>query len=232
MFIYHDQVGYDTVTVTLLRRMVTFLALFYVRHWMMATRAADAPLLDLQLIQDLLKYREVDAEVAEAVLHKLQNHGWYLTEECITFILFSNHADATPALKTAIASKISATARPASYHPGKPVFPEQITAETTLADLVGPQSYLVFDMLNIKSDWLKEPVDTWQDDSDYAKAHSIVKNLKVVNDVAERGIKMMSDYAEKITTDHQHRQVLLQVVEKHRNFFPSYQKKALKNVMT
>ena len=36
-----------------------------------------------------------------------------------------------------------------------------------------------------------------------------VKSLKVVNDIAKRGVKLMSEYANKIKTDSNHHQDLL-----------------------
>ena len=40
-------------------------------------------------------------------------------------------------------------------------------------------------------------------------ADAPVKSLKVVNDIAERGVKVMSEYANKMTTDNNHYQALL-----------------------
>jgi hypothetical protein len=54
-----------------------------------------------------------------------------------------------------------------------------------------------------------------------------VKSLKVVNDIAERGVKMMSDFANVITTDKMQREHLLQAVEHHRQKFESFGKSCL-----
>ena len=42
-----------------------------------------------------------------------------------------------------------------------------------------------------------------------------VQTLKVTNDVAERGVKLVSDFCKTLTTDSEDLQNLLQVVEKH-----------------
>ena len=55
----------------------------------------------------------------------------------------------------------------------------------------------------------------------------ISKIMKVTNDVAERSVKMMSDFADKITADPSQREHLLQVVEFHRRRFPNHKKKTL-----
>ena len=51
--------------------------------------------------------------------------------------------------------------------------------------------------------------------------------FKVTNDVAERNVKMVTDFSGKITADKEQRQCLLQMVEKHRKAYPSFKKKIL-----
>ena len=43
----------------------------------------------------------------------------------------------------------------------------------------------------------------------FQMADAYLKSLKVVNDIAESGVKVMSNYAYKITTDNNHHQDLL-----------------------
>ena len=51
--------------------------------------------------------------------------------------------------------------------------------------------------------------------------------MKVTNDVAERGVKMASDYATLLTKDDRMRDMILQGVEKSRRSFPDMRKKSL-----
>ena len=44
---------------------------------------------------------------------------------------------------------------------------------------------------------------------DFQMTDAYVKSLKVVNDIAENGVKVMSDYANKVTIDNIHCQDLL-----------------------
>ena len=140
------------------------------------------------------------------------------------FTLFSSRLSDKE--KQDIAAKLHATEKPDNFRRGKPVFP-QVTVKTTLADLVGPESDLLLDTLGIESDWLLQPVATWPRSDDYSKALEYVSNVKVVNDIAERGVKMMSDFAIIITTDSQQREYLLQTVEYHHERFDSFKKQIL-----
>ena len=63
---------------------------------------------------------------------------------------------------------------------------------------------------------LAKPIDQWPDDEGYNTTHRVVKTLKVVNDVAERSIKLIQIYCGRITQDDAERDDLFQSVEPHR----------------
>ena len=224
MFLFANELDYCDDTRRKLERLVTFLSLFFTPRWMTAPLAADAPLHDLTLMHDMIKYRELDSDIANAILCKMANHKWYLTQEIVPFSLFSSRVPNK--LKHDIALKILSVERPEGFRRGKPVFPE-INNNTTLADLVGPESYFLFDVLKIGTDWLSQPVETWTNSQEFKSAEKYVTSLKVVNDIAERGVKMISDFANVITTNSEQREMLLQAVEHNRKKYDSFKKACL-----
>ena len=62
--------------------------------------------------------------------------------------------------------------------------------------------------------------EEWDTDDEYIHLKKQVKNLRVVNDTAERGIKLIQDYNLSITKNEEQKQYLLQVVADHRKKFP------------
>ena len=54
--------------------------------------------------------------------------------------------------------------------------------------------------------------------------------LRVTNDTAERGVKLIQDYAQTVKSDEAQRQALLQVVEHHRQNYLGFDKAALKKL--
>ena len=54
-----------------------------------------------------------------------------------------------------------------------------------------------------------------------------VCTVKVTNDCAERGVKLISDYISILTTDEEMRDKLLQGVEHCRRMFPNFNKSTL-----
>lgn len=79
MLMFSKELKYNKDTISKLERMNKFLALFYTNHWVTTTSAADAPIHDLQLMKDMLQYKQHDYEYATSVLKKLNNHRWHLT---------------------------------------------------------------------------------------------------------------------------------------------------------
>jgi hypothetical protein len=55
----------------------------------------------------------------------------------------------------------------------------------------------------------------------------MVKKLKVVNDIAERGVKLIKDYNECLTKNEEQKQFILQIVSDYRRRFPDCNKKTL-----
>jgi hypothetical protein len=64
-------------------------------------------------------------------------------------------------------------------------------------------------------------IAAWTERDDYNAACKTVRALKVVNDCAERAVKLASDFNEVLTKDNQQRQLLYQVVEHHHLFVPT-----------
>lgn len=215
---------YDDNFVQKLMRMNRFLALFYTAAWTKASNGADAPINDLQLIHDMMDFRRIDQAVADVVIDKLCNHGWYLSEEVVPFAMFSRKL--TDSLKEEMATKLLATAVPQNFRLGKPLF-HKISRNTTLKDLIGPESHTIFHLLDVGTDWLAKPINQWSSDPGFLVAEQFVRTVKVVNDAAERGVKLISDFATILTSDPQQRSWLLQGVEQHRKQFPSFDKKTL-----
>ncbi|KAK8394256.1 hypothetical protein O3P69_006447 [Scylla paramamosain] len=79
----------------------------------------------------------------------------------------------------------------------------------------------------IGPDWLLDRVESRPEKEVYKKALEYVRNLRVVNDIAERGVNMMNDFANVITTDPKQREYFLHAVEYCRRRFESFKKQTL-----
>lgn len=69
---------------------------------------------------------------------------------------------------------------------------------------------------------------SWINNAAFLEAKRKVSLLRVVNDAAERAVKLVEDFHGLITADEEQKQFLLRCVEEHRNLYPDCRKNTLK----
>ena len=69
---------------------------------------------------------------------------------------------------------------------------------------------------------------TWNDDPGYKSGLEKLQKTVVVNDVAERGVKLIQEYNNILTKDETEIQFVLQIVNENRKNYPSATKYYLK----
>ena len=107
----------------------------------------------------------------------------------MVYSLLSDHA-VTNEEKEKIAKRICLMPQTDEFRRGRPVMKVDVNDKTTLSDLVGPDSWFIFDALSADRDWLRQPVSHWHLDKSFQKIHEFVNKVKVVNDATERGVKL------------------------------------------
>ena len=119
-----------------------------------------------------------------------------------------------------------------SYEGNKPkVWPLEkpkyatITPNTKLLDLVNQDSFMFFDIFQLPWDWLKVAPQDWENFPNYQEARTFVRTCKVVNDAAECGIKLVTDYTKILTVNEEMRKKILITVDRNRKMIPDMKKK-------
>ena len=140
-------------------------------------------------------FSSIDSDVAQVAMAVMRRHSWYLTEELVPMALASAKVD--DETKRLLASSICSAKR-GQTRAGKPQLPELPSdvaqaEKLSLVQFVGPRSNSIFNSLGISTAWL-EKSPPWDDDVEYQQFVSFVTSLRVTNDTAERGIKLISDY--------------------------------------
>ena len=117
---------------------------------------------------------------------------------------------------------------------GKPEFPaiDFSGHEIKLPDLsefITSDSWLIFDKLGLlgPQDWLTVPASLWDNFHEYRRFKDFVENVSVCNDIAERGVSLITAFINKTESEEQ-RQAMLQVVEHHRSMVVDTNKSSLK----
>lgn len=200
-----------------------FIVHIYTTWWLTCDKPLDAAWNDLVLFQNLIRYKAVHEEIANSAIKALKRHRWYLTAEMIPLALFNEKVptDERRALADAILENKPEVLPVNPIHRfgngfGKPDFPE-LTAKTRLADLANQDSWFGMQQLHINADFLPRNVDEWP-------ASETVQSINVVNDCAERGVKLTSDYVSAARSE-DHLQNVLQAVESDRRQHPNLRKR-------
>ena len=144
----------------------------------------------------------------------LNRYTWYLTENLISLSLFNEDLslETSTLLATAIHQKSSA----GELEIRKPTLPA-VGVTSEILYFVGPRSKLLFDLLEIPTDFLN--TEEWYKSTEYDTAKNALKALSATIDSAERAIALAVTFNTKITRDEQTYQELLQVVEYHRKTY-------------
>lgn len=218
-------------------RILNFVVAVYIPWWITCGSGTEAAANDLLLLKVIASYEKFDSQIANAAFiafrgypvspsKPFSGHLWYLTSEMLPLCLFSTHLpDAT---KASVAKAIIDAEKKESFTSrkgngfGRPVFPQfslSDVAKMELKDFVGPDSWMFFEIIDLNSSFLSQPVSKWCDLEDWKATSELLKELQVKNDTAERGVKLGHSFLEraKIEENYQH---VLQVVENSRKARP------------
>ena len=169
---------------------------------------ADAGLNDLEAWQFTESYREHQPDLAGGVLANMKGHLDYLSEENFVFSLASRRVrseekrdivDHLLSLEVVDTSFLPPPAPKRGEQKVEIPKPLQTSRGTSpsLAEFVGPKSWLVFDRLNLSIgslDWmLEDDINKWVEYQSYNEFCDFVMKLSCTNDEAERNIKLLQD---------------------------------------
>ena len=204
-----------------------FVILFYARYWFTTPLACSAAREDLDFINNLQEYRKINSKFFWVVIRSVYNHLWYLCPQLITLALFDKDLESSTKEEMAVA--LYSIDR-AEIQTGKPAYPIIAPgARHNMASLIGPESWLLFDLFDMDGpqDWLLAPAASWHLSPCYRKLEGFAKNMVVVNDLAERGCHLATEFVNRVESEEQ-RQALFQVVEEFRGRVKDTTKSSLK----
>lgn len=84
-----------------------------------------------------------------------------------------------------------------------------------------------FARFTIATDFLNQNPEEWYKNVNYQKGISVLSQIKVVNDAAERGVKLITDFNDKITKDEEQKQFLMHTVYEYRHKYPDAKRSTL-----
>ena len=145
-----------------------------------------------------------------AYLKKLDCHLWYLSERLAVLSLFARCIPKND--KKAVAKALVKYRKSKKSELSMQQMPV-LKTKTKLADLTGPDSWTLFDLLNADWSFLKVDPSQWNLNASYKKVETQVQSLSVVNDAAERALGLLTSFnTGRVTLDPEQHQLLLKMV--------------------
>lgn len=77
--------------------------------------------------------------------------------------------------------------------------------------LLSAKSMMMFKRFTLSTNFLKMDPSEWNTPNDYIQGLQTIRSLRVVNDTAGRGVKLMEEFNDKITKDEDQKQFLMKV---------------------
>lgn len=120
----------------------------------------------------------------------IHRHLWYLSEELVPLALCDRDTPGTE--KAAIVRAMLAAGRPQHFPPQKPLIKtnlldtqQALTVDVRLHEFAGERSWLMFERMDLSTDWMQNPPSDWPGSPHYMVFKNLVDKLEVVNDCAE-----------------------------------------------
>ena len=185
-------------------RLATYISLYDTPAFLSSALCPGAAYRDLLFIRGMREFQRVDSEIASRVLQSLTGQTWYLDQPWIVTALVGPDVPAEE--KEEVARSLAATPRPSSFPPFSvtPTLPKLPCHQESfwpkdgslpsLSSLVGPRTWLLFNLLQLEEAellWLTLPSNVWQDHLGFTKLSQFLSSLEVVNDAGERAVKLI-----------------------------------------
>ncbi|XP_044591358.1 uncharacterized protein LOC123269562 [Cotesia glomerata] len=224
IFIFRDEFGLTAKELNNLRQICIFTIMVYLKAWFSSTSAIAAPNHDLEFLKQLIEYKEIDASIFSATCEKMTSHLWYLNHELAVLSLFDDAVplDMKKRIVDAVKTRDSIDSKVKRFEIDRKNINSIIQKD--LSDFVSQKSLNLFKIFDLPYDFLDVDIELWASDESYKENQEYFKQLKVVNDVAERGVALVSEYNQCLTKNEHQFQYLLQVVKEHRAKFPNCNK--------
>lgn len=223
MFIFRKQFKPSKKELSGIRDVCLFVVKLYVKSWYGCTNAVSAPLQDLNFIKNAIEYS--DSAISAAILNKMKNHVWYLSEEAVALAFFDHEVSFEE--KRKMVEKLQSKKPVVNLKDNRSYSNLSEFKNYSLSDFVSEKTLIFFNQFGLSTAFLQFDVSNWESSFEFEEAWTFCRDLFVVNDTAERGVKFIKDFNKVLTTDEDEKQCLLQIVEAYRQKYSSYHKSVL-----
>ncbi|KYN11357.1 hypothetical protein ALC57_16486 [Trachymyrmex cornetzi] len=203
-----------------LRQFNLFLIKIYLKKWYTSQCPILAPVNDLELLKDLIQYKSINPTVSKAAYDTFSRHLWYLSDSLAGLSLFDSRISNEERKKMTNSLRKDGTEIP----PKRIIVDKDTIDVNEISDFITENSKQIFITNGISLNFLHKDPSLWEENEEFIKSRYRIGQLKVVNDVAERGVSLIQNFNSVLTKQEEQKQYLLQVVEYHRREKYSFKK--------
>ncbi|XP_044587995.1 uncharacterized protein LOC123267437 [Cotesia glomerata] len=224
IFLFRNEFHLTKSEIAGLRELSLFIIIFYLKAWYTAPCAIAAPNNDLTLIKELISYKKFNNTISRACSEKLADHLWYLNNELSVLSLFDETVSVETKRRIVHALKNCETNETTTSRFIIDKKNLESLLNKDLSQFVSMRSINLFKSFDLSYDFIDEDVTLWPQNLNYKRNLEYFEKLRVVNDVAERGVALIEQYNRCLTKNEEQLQYLLQVVTEHRKRYPNCNK--------
>lgn len=191
-----------------------FIIRCYLESWICAPNPIAAPLNDIIFLKKLVDFTKFNKKIGEVATKKFSNHLWYLNEESSVFSLFDDCVDNKT--KSKMAKRLLEMSDEEGTNKKIILRFDDVShflSKDLPFELLSNKSIRFFHRFRISPDFLLKDPSLWENTKEYKDAKTNLATLKVVNDTAERGLKLMEEFNDKFTKQEDQKQFVLQVIQ-------------------
>lgn len=167
-------------------------------------------------MKNIVRYESDNPDVSRIAFKSFSRHLWYLSEGLLAFGFFDDRIDCHEKIKM-----VKALSKPTvPEYPKRIEIKREEVLSTCISDFVTENTKKFMNDYKLDIEWLKIHPDRWTHHMGYQKSRNLIQQLHVVNDCAERAIKLVQEYNGSLTKDEKDLSALLQVVEQNIGIFP------------
>ena len=209
VFMFRSQLNLTAKETKALRLFNLFVTLVYTEAWFRSSQVLEAPLNDLNFFKKIRSFGDIHRETSRVAAKAMERHTWYLGEELVALAFFDPRVPSETKREMAVALKKEVV----GHAPKRPQLLDP--ASLSLPNLKTVRSKGFFNILGVQVGWMEKAPEEWVGDASFQAAKKDASALVLVNDRAERAVKLIEDYNALLTKDESQKQALLQVVTEH-----------------
>lgn len=229
IFMFESQFDLSQEEFVNFRDICIFIVRFYVKAWFQCTNALHAPKHDLEFMKAIHAYAQVDFALSFVILDRFRTHLWYLSEETIALAFFDDEVtfEEKGEMRQTLYEQPESNKNSTVFRLVIPSSGMRNVNEWKLKDFITENTVNFFARYDISVDFMANDPSEWKHDEGYKRAQAMLSKLQVVNDAAERGVKLIKDFTKLLTRDETEKQYLLQVIDDYRKKDKGYNKSQL-----